>query len=155
MHRAEVHSKLVGIMRERLNASLKQLPATADQWAGGLPPSRGAPVPPPSAFAASNAKMLRILSQVSCCHRTAQSFTAVIGVLAIQETLCPFIWSCLDGGTIVSFLVLVGTMPQTSSAAVSCALPALGCSPHMRPCIGCSHKQLTTIHTSGANAIVK
>lgn len=64
MHRAEVHSKLVGIMRERLNASLKGLPAAADSWATGPAPKQGSPPPPPSAFAASNAKQLRILSQV-------------------------------------------------------------------------------------------
>ena len=62
MHRAEVHSKLVGIMRERLNASLKGLPAAADGWAAAPAPS--APPLPPSPLATGNAKQLRILSQV-------------------------------------------------------------------------------------------
>lgn len=60
LHRAEVHAKLVAIMRERLNANLKQLPAVADAWAGLPSPST---LPPPSAFALANAKQLRILGQ--------------------------------------------------------------------------------------------
>jgi len=67
VHRNEVHAKLVAIMRERLNANLKQLPAVADSW-GAQPASPAAP--PPSSFAAANAKQLRILGQVcpSCTH---------------------------------------------------------------------------------------
>ena len=64
MHRNEVHAKLVAIMRERLNANLKQLPAVADSW-GAQPASPAAPAP--SSFAAANAKQLRILGQVGSC----------------------------------------------------------------------------------------
>ena len=69
VHRNEVHAKLVAIMRERLNANLKQLPAVADSW-GAQPASPAAP--PPSSFAAANAKQLRILGQVciSCSAST-------------------------------------------------------------------------------------
>jgi hypothetical protein len=59
IHRSEIHSKLVSIMRERLAANLKQLPALAAKWGGGPPGPRA-----PSAFAQTNAKQLRILSQV-------------------------------------------------------------------------------------------
>ncbi|KAK9830219.1 hypothetical protein WJX72_010418 [[Myrmecia] bisecta] len=58
IHRGEIHSKLVAIMRERLSANVKQLPAIADRW-GGAPGPRE-----PSQFAQTNAKQLRILSQV-------------------------------------------------------------------------------------------
>ena len=65
MHRTEIHSKLVAIMRERLATNLKQLPAVADTW--GLHPQSEqelASPPPPSHFALTNSKQLRILSQV-------------------------------------------------------------------------------------------
>ena len=62
VHRSEVHAKLVAIMRERLHANLKQLPAIADAW--GAAPAPAAP-PPASAFALANAKQLRILGQAS------------------------------------------------------------------------------------------
>ena len=67
MHRTEIHSKLVAIMRERLATNLKQLPAVADTW--GLQPQGQqelAGPPPPSHFALTNSKQLRILSQVGC-----------------------------------------------------------------------------------------
>lgn len=105
MHRSEVHSKLVGIMRERLNASLKQLRACADQWAGDAPPLCGAPLPPPSAFAAGNAKQLRILSQVRSRHCAVESLTAVGNSVGLYDTLRPFICSCPEGGTIVCFSI--------------------------------------------------
>lgn len=62
MHKEEIHSKLVAIMRERLATNLKQLPLIAVSWAGSpSPPSLPST---PSNFAQTNAKQLRILSQV-------------------------------------------------------------------------------------------
>ena len=61
IHRNEIHSKLVAIMRERLTANLKQLPGTAAAWGTGAPGRKQ-----PSAFAQTNAKQLRILCQASC-----------------------------------------------------------------------------------------
>ena len=63
LHRGEVHSKLVGIMRERLISSLKQLPALAGRW--GAAPT-GNPQQP-SSFSLNLVKQLRTLSQVA--HR--------------------------------------------------------------------------------------
>lgn len=60
IHKNEIHSKLVAIMRERLTVNLKQLPSIAATWGSGAPGRKQ-----PSAFAQSNAKQLRILSQVS------------------------------------------------------------------------------------------
>lgn len=62
IHRSEVHAKLVAIMRERLNANLKQLPAIADTWSSQL--AIAATLPPASSFGLANAKQLRILRQV-------------------------------------------------------------------------------------------
>ena len=62
MHKEEIHSKLVAIMRERLATNLKQLPLIASTWAPNSPPD--AQQIPPSNFAQTNAKQLRILSQV-------------------------------------------------------------------------------------------
>ncbi len=62
MHKEEIHSKLVAIMRERLATNLKQLPLIATTWAPNSPPD--AQQMPPSNFAQTNAKQLRILSQV-------------------------------------------------------------------------------------------
>jgi hypothetical protein len=90
VHRAEVHSKLVGIMRERLNASLKGLPAAADGWAARPPPVAGAPLPPASGFATSNAKQLRILSQVRRCHRLLTLLS-----LANQSSACAHRPNCV------------------------------------------------------------
>lgn len=59
IHRGEIHSKLVAIMRERLMANLKQLPSIAASWGQGAPGPKQ-----PSQFAQNNAKQLRILSQV-------------------------------------------------------------------------------------------
>ena len=61
VHRGEVHSKLVGIMRERLIVGLKQLPTIAARWAA-LPPGGN---PQPSAFSQNMVKQLRILAQVA------------------------------------------------------------------------------------------
>ena len=61
IHRNEIHSKLVAIMRERLTTNLKQLPGTAAAWGTGAPGRKQ-----PSAFAQTNAKQLRILCQASC-----------------------------------------------------------------------------------------
>ncbi len=60
IHRNEIHSKLVAIMRERLTVNLKQLPSIAATWGNGAPGLKQ-----PSAFAQSNVKQLRILSQAS------------------------------------------------------------------------------------------
>lgn len=60
LHRGEIHSKLVGIMRERLLAALRQLPAVAARWVS-LPPEGDFP---PSSFSQNLAKQLRVLSQV-------------------------------------------------------------------------------------------
>lgn len=60
IHRNEIHSKLVAIMRERLTVNLKQLPAIAGTWGTGAPGRKQ-----PSAFAQTNAKQLRILLQAS------------------------------------------------------------------------------------------
>ncbi len=62
MHKEEIHSKLVAIIRERLATNLKQLPLIAATWAPNSPPD--AQQMPPSNFAQTNAKQLRILSQV-------------------------------------------------------------------------------------------
>eukprot|EP00891_Asterochloris_glomerata_P002136 jgi/Astpho2/2136/Aster-x1055 len=65
VHRTEIHSKLVAIMRERLATNLKQLPAVADMW-GHQPQGEQelAGPPAPSHFALTSSKQLRILSQV-------------------------------------------------------------------------------------------
>ena len=63
MHKEEIHSKLVAIMRERLATNLKQLPLIASSWTANSPPNPSQL--PPSNFAQSSAKQLRILSQVS------------------------------------------------------------------------------------------
>ena len=68
-HRAEIHSKLVGIMRERLIASLTQLPALAQRWTAASPHTTA-----PSAFATSLAKQLHTLSQVSNMWSYAWSY---------------------------------------------------------------------------------
>jgi vacuolar protein sorting-associated protein 54 len=60
IHRSEIHGKLVAIMRERLMANIKQLPSVAAAWGNGAPGPKQ-----PSAFAQTNAKQLRILSQVA------------------------------------------------------------------------------------------
>ena len=59
MHRGEIHNKLVGIMRERLIASLKQLPGLALQWEAGGPATE------PSAFSQGLVKQLKTLTAVS------------------------------------------------------------------------------------------
>ncbi len=87
VHRAEVHSKLVGIMRERLNASLKGLPTSADAWAGGKAPAPGAPPPQASPFAASNAKQLRILSQVPLQLATRRAKSLLNTCLYIRKAM--------------------------------------------------------------------
>lgn len=57
IHHEEVCSKLVAIMRERLSANIKQLPALAAAWPAG--PQR-AEAPPPSGFATTAAKQLQV-----------------------------------------------------------------------------------------------
>ena len=57
IHHEEVCSKLVAIMRERLSANIKQLPALAAAWPAG--PSR-AEAPAPSSFATTAAKQLQV-----------------------------------------------------------------------------------------------
>ena len=58
VHHNELLSKFVGIMRERLTASLRQLPGLAGQWQYSKPGTQ------PSAFASTLTKQLRILLQV-------------------------------------------------------------------------------------------
>ena len=58
VHRGEVHNKLVGIMRERLIASLKQLPALVATW------NLCGDSPQPSPFSQNLIKQLRTLSVV-------------------------------------------------------------------------------------------
>lgn len=57
IHHEEVCSKLVAIMRERLSANIKQLPALAATWPAG--PVR-AEAPSPSSFATTAAKQLQV-----------------------------------------------------------------------------------------------
>uniref|UniRef100_A0A061SA82 Vacuolar protein sorting-associated protein 54 n=1 Tax=Tetraselmis sp. GSL018 TaxID=582737 RepID=A0A061SA82_9CHLO len=57
VHRDEIYAKLVAIMRERLLAGSRQLPQSAEAWGGDSKPR-------PSAFAESNAKGLRVLTNV-------------------------------------------------------------------------------------------
>ncbi len=57
IHHEEVCSKLVAIMRERLSANIKQLPALAAAWPAG--PTR-AEAPAPSSFATTAAKQLQV-----------------------------------------------------------------------------------------------
>lgn len=58
-HHDEVCAKLVSIMRERLSANLRQLPALAAAWpAGGERPE----LPAPSSFATTAAKQLQVTS---------------------------------------------------------------------------------------------
>jgi len=74
VHRTEVHTKLVNIMRERLIASLKQLPALASRWGtpgSGLLNGEGRP----SSFADNLVKQLRTLSQV----RTGGASVCILG----------------------------------------------------------------------------
>ena len=63
MHRLEVHNKLVGIMRERLIASLKQLPALAAAW------DTASEAGQPSSFSQNLVKQLRTLSTVRAPQR--------------------------------------------------------------------------------------
>ena len=77
IHRNEIHSKLVAIMRERLTANLKQLPGTAAAWGTGAPGRKQ-----PSAFAQTNAKQLRILCQASC----ASAHTLLVPFLHCKQT---------------------------------------------------------------------
>ncbi|KAK9791149.1 hypothetical protein WJX73_003285 [Symbiochloris irregularis] len=63
IHHAEILGKFVAIMRERLTASLRQLPAAASQWRYNDESAQGQQYTP-SPFAASLTKQLRILSQV-------------------------------------------------------------------------------------------
>ena len=84
MHKEEIHSKLVAIMRERLGTNLKQLPIVATTWTASAPvPAQGSP-PPPSNFAQTNAKQLRILSQV-CCSAIRNSSEAASSALAVAD----------------------------------------------------------------------
>ena len=59
-------------MRERLMASLKQLPGLADRWAEG--PNAGVP---PSPFAQNLAKQLRVLSGVCTLLPSPSIFVAL------------------------------------------------------------------------------
>lgn len=96
MHKEEIHSKLVAIMRERLATNLKQLPLIATTWASS-PPPQGSPLLP-SNFAQTNAKQLRILSQVGdllpvhshrlllCCINQSYAYQCLRIVLSSGQT---------------------------------------------------------------------
>ncbi|PSC74274.1 vacuolar sorting-associated chloroplastic [Micractinium conductrix] len=71
IHHEEICTKLVSIMRERLSANLRQLPALAAAWPAG---GELEELPPPSGFAATAAKQLHIL-------------TGALGPLLLQEEL--------------------------------------------------------------------
>ena len=79
IHRMEIHSKLVAIMRERLAANLRALSGIAAAWGGGPPGPKQ-----PSNFAQTNAKQLRILNQVAaaplgrCMSNTSYSFYSIL-----------------------------------------------------------------------------
>ena len=93
VHQAEIHSKLVSIMRERLLASLKQLPAAAALWARQLPSEDL----DPSAFSQNTAKQLRILAQAPssfppgkwqvCCAAQALELAQVLTPMMQEEDL--------------------------------------------------------------------
>lgn len=121
MHKEEIHSKLVAIMRERLATNLKQLPLIATTWAGS-PPSPSLPSTP-SNFAQTNAKQLRILSQVWCLlpmgTDTLHSCLVLSSMLLEYESVSPFFGT--SGDTVVlhaSFLVACST-----SAKYTCTVP--------------------------------
>ena len=65
IHHSEILGKFVAIMRERLTASLRQLPAAASQWRYSADSAQGQQQQyTPSPFATSLTKQLRILAQV-------------------------------------------------------------------------------------------
>lgn len=108
IHRAEVHAKLVAIMRERLNANLKQLPAIADAWgaaAAATATTTALQPPPASSFALANAKQLRILRQVRRCVATSDD-----GDEVCLKTQC---WQCAgsDGDGSAAGVITVGETP--------------------------------------------
>eukprot|EP00884_Botryococcus_braunii_P007920 jgi/Botrbrau1/17129/Bobra.0157s0028.2 len=79
IHRTEIHHKLVGIMRERLAANLRQLPSLSASWGTGL--SSSGP-PGPSSFATTIAKQIRILSQVLSPILLEQELHLIFGEVA-------------------------------------------------------------------------
>jgi hypothetical protein len=140
VHRNEVHAKLVAIMRERLNANLKQLPAVADSW-GAQPTLLAAPAP--SSFAAANAKQLRILGQVCQGGRGIRLFAAV-RTLSMGRDVARHIPEICQQKSSPSELVRAAWVKQVRRASerigcCRCAGPgsvaaAGGAECHIRPC---------------------
>ena len=80
LHRDEIYSKLVAIMRERLLAGARQLPQAAEKWgAGAAAAGGGTKRPRPTAFAEGTAKQLRVLRSVLVPLLNADDLTAVFG----------------------------------------------------------------------------
>lgn len=123
VHRTEIHSKLVAIMRERLATNLKQLPAVADMW-GHQPQGEQelAGPPAPSHFALTNSKQLRILSQVGCT------------VMVLYG---------LDGKQLICLQAPIPRGSCTSSARWLLCITGIGCIRLLQLCCprhcGCSH----------------
>lgn len=86
IHRNEIHSKLVAIMRERLTVNLKQLPSVAAAWGTGAPGLKQ-----PSAFAQAIAKQLRILCQVGVYANTYYIYSGICGHLELPPTHREFV----------------------------------------------------------------
>ena len=86
LHRDEIYSKLVAIMRERLLSGARQLPQAAEKWGAGAAAAGGGggggvatKRPRPTAFAESTAKQLRVLRSVLVPLLNADDLTAVFG----------------------------------------------------------------------------
>jgi hypothetical protein len=93
IHHEELCSKLVSIMRERLSINLKQLPAQAAAWSGGgggggggqhRPLDDPGDQPPPSAFAATCAKQLTILSGALAPLLLPAELHGILGRIALM-----------------------------------------------------------------------
>jgi hypothetical protein len=76
-----VCTKLVAIMRERLSANLRQLPALAAAWPVG---SEAPEAPPPSGFAATAAKQLHILAGALGPLLLPQELHSIFGRIALM-----------------------------------------------------------------------
>jgi hypothetical protein len=80
VHREELRSKLVAIMRERLGASIRMLPSLAESWPAAAP-SASAPPLEPSAFAATTVRQLRVLESVLSPVASPEDVAAIFGRL--------------------------------------------------------------------------
>ena len=112
----EIHGKLIGLMRERLMASLKQLPGLADRWAGG--PNAGVP---PSPFAQNLAKQLRVLSGVSRFPLLGPGPKTYVPFLAIEHPCC-----CLDPNFCKLLSALCDSLAVLHSHRAEPEAPCLG-----------------------------